>query len=81
MNVIPFYVPPLRDRKEDIPLLVKEFLQEFEYAGGVEESDSEKARPQSFPPTSKVKGIVKTIKNRKTSEVVVRRIHIALGRA
>src|ERR1700755_2415520 len=29
LNVIPFYVPPLRDRKEDIPLLVREFLLEF----------------------------------------------------
>lgn len=29
LNVIPFFVPPLRDRKEDIPLLVKEFLNEF----------------------------------------------------
>ena len=29
LNVIPFFVPPLRDRKEDIPALVKEFLQEF----------------------------------------------------
>jgi two-component system nitrogen regulation response regulator NtrX len=29
LNVIPFFVPSLRDRKEDIPLLVKEFLQEF----------------------------------------------------
>ncbi len=29
LNVIPFYVPPLRDRKEDIPLLVKEFLEDF----------------------------------------------------
>src|ERR1700748_2428046 len=29
LNVIPFFVPPLRDRKEDIPLLVKEFLSEF----------------------------------------------------
>src|ERR1700691_6068364 len=29
LNVIPFYVSPLRDRKEDIPLLVREFLLEF----------------------------------------------------
>ncbi len=29
LNVIPFFVPPLRDRKEDLPLLVKEFLVEF----------------------------------------------------
>lgn len=29
LNVIPFYVPPLRERKEDIPLLVREFLGEF----------------------------------------------------
>ncbi len=29
LNVIPFFVPPLRERKEDIPLLVKEFLLEF----------------------------------------------------
>ena len=29
LNVIPFYVPPLRDRVEDIPLLVNYFLKEF----------------------------------------------------
>jgi two-component system nitrogen regulation response regulator NtrX len=29
LNVIPIEVPPLRDRKEDIPLLVREFLKEF----------------------------------------------------
>ena len=29
LNVIPFYVPPLRERKEDIHLLVSEFLQEI----------------------------------------------------
>lgn len=29
LNVIPFFVPPLRDRMEDIPLLVQEFLLEF----------------------------------------------------
>jgi two-component system nitrogen regulation response regulator NtrX len=29
LNVIPFYVPPLRDRKEDIPVLARYFLAEF----------------------------------------------------
>src|SRR5450755_1354975 len=29
LNVIPFYVPPLRERKEDIPLLARYFLKEF----------------------------------------------------
>ena len=29
LNVIPFFVPPLRERKEDIPLLAREFLSEF----------------------------------------------------
>ncbi len=29
LNVIPFYVPPLRNRKEDIPLLAREFLREI----------------------------------------------------
>jgi two-component system nitrogen regulation response regulator NtrX len=29
LNVIPFFVPPLRDRKEDIPSLARHFLKEF----------------------------------------------------
>jgi len=29
LNVVPFFVPPLRERKQDIPLLVREFLGEF----------------------------------------------------
>jgi len=29
LNVIPFYVPPLRERQEDIPLLARHFLKEI----------------------------------------------------
>jgi two-component system, NtrC family, nitrogen regulation response regulator NtrX len=34
LNVIPFYVPPLRDRREDIPILAEHFLNEFTTAYG-----------------------------------------------
>jgi len=34
LNVIPFYVPPLRERVEDVPLLANHFLQEFTLAYG-----------------------------------------------
>jgi two-component system nitrogen regulation response regulator NtrX len=29
LNVVPFHVPPLRDRKEDIPVLARHFLKDF----------------------------------------------------
>ena len=34
LNVIPFFVPPLRDRTEDIPILARHFLNEFSSAYG-----------------------------------------------
>ena len=34
LNVIPFHVPPLRERKEDIPALAAYFLEEFARAYG-----------------------------------------------
>jgi len=34
LNVIPFYVPPLRERIEDVPLLADYFLREFTTAYG-----------------------------------------------
>jgi two-component system nitrogen regulation response regulator NtrX len=34
LNVVPFSVPPLRERKQDIPPLVREFLREFGYQYG-----------------------------------------------
>jgi two-component system, NtrC family, nitrogen regulation response regulator NtrX len=34
LNVIPFSVPPLRERQEDVPLLARHFLKEFSSAYG-----------------------------------------------
>jgi two-component system, NtrC family, nitrogen regulation response regulator NtrX len=34
LNVIPFYVPPLRERAEDVPVLAAYFLREFTTAYG-----------------------------------------------
>src|SRR5260370_1737201 len=34
LNVVPFVVPPLRERKEDIPLFARYFLKEFASAYG-----------------------------------------------
>ncbi len=42
LNVVPFYVPPLRERLEDIPLLAEHFTREF--------SESYGRRPKQFAP-------------------------------
>lgn len=33
INALPVYLPPLRDRREDIPLLVNHFIQKYDYTG------------------------------------------------
>lgn len=46
LNVVKAVIPPLRDRKEDIPLLVNHFIEKYreDKEGGVKGIDSEAAR-------------------------------------
>ncbi|MDA8165689.1 MAG: sigma-54 dependent transcriptional regulator [Desulfobacteraceae bacterium] len=51
IGVIPLHVPPLRERPEDIPLLVRHFLRKFQAPPGVRFSAAalEKMRRYSWP--------------------------------
>ena len=44
LNVIPFHVPPLRERREDIPVLAQAFVEEFCAESGVRPKDDRAAR-------------------------------------
>src|SRR6266487_2453894 len=48
LNVIPVQLPPLRDRKEDIPLLVKHFLDKFQTAAPLTVSQEAMRRLMAF---------------------------------
>jgi DNA-binding NtrC family response regulator len=50
LNVIPVQLPPLRERKEDVPLLVQHFLGKFRQernAGGDGDAPGDRARPSA----------------------------------
>src|SRR5207237_685095 len=49
LNVIPVRLPPLRERKEDVPLLVRHFLEKFAQDGGTPRGpfDSAQGRPMT----------------------------------
>ena len=51
LNIIPIHLPPLRERKEDIPLLVQHFLKKFSVpepgAGGSKLGHSRSVEPEA----------------------------------
>ena len=54
LNVIPFHVPPLRERSEDVPILARAFVEEFCAESGVRpkelsEAAFERLRRHSWP--------------------------------
>src|SRR5271169_924762 len=69
LNVVRIHIPPLRDRREDIPLLVNYFLEKI-------------AREQQRPPKSIAAGVIRTLAkyhwpgNVRELENVIRRAHV-----
>jgi DNA-binding NtrC family response regulator len=69
LNVVRIHIPPLRDRREDIPLLVNYFLKKF-------------AREQQRPPKSIAASVIKTLEkyhwpgNVRELENAIRRAHV-----
>jgi len=48
LNIIPMVVPPLRERKEDIPLLINHFLKYFSFEYGKKQKTMSKEAMQAF---------------------------------
>ncbi|MFC2169511.1 sigma-54-dependent transcriptional regulator [Acidobacteriota bacterium] len=48
LNVIPMVTPPLRERKEDIPILIKYFLKQFSMEYGKKQKTMTKAAMKAF---------------------------------
>src|SRR5262249_35873823 len=46
LNVIPVHLPPLRERRDDIPLLIQHFLEKFRSGGAVAVTVSQEAMRQ-----------------------------------
>src|SRR5213078_1636346 len=49
LNVIPVQLPPLRERKEDIPLLVQHFLEKFESTATVSQEAMRRLMSYAWP--------------------------------
>lgn len=72
LNVIPIHVPPLSERRDDIPLLIEKFFYDFgsEYGGGYRQITAEAIQHLSSLPWT---GNVRELRN------VVERLYIMCG--
>ncbi len=88
LNVIPFAVPPLRERKEDVPSLVREFFSEFGQQYGrprveITESALIQLRNYSWPGNVReLRNVVERvlILNPKTTRIEVKHLPVLVQR-
>ncbi|MGB9838986.1 sigma 54-interacting transcriptional regulator [Thermovenabulum sp.] len=83
LNVFPIYIPPLRERKEDIPLLVEHFIKKYnqEYGRAVESIEKSALKslmdydwPGNIRELENV--ISRAIINMKTGESIIEKKHL-----
>lgn len=83
LNVFPIYIPPLRERKEDIPLLVEHFIKKYnqEYGRAVENIEKSALKslmdydwPGNIRELENV--ISRAIINMKTGESIIEKKHL-----
>ena len=79
LNVVPIYLPPLRERKEDIPLLVDHFLRKYSRENdkniqGIDDSALEKLMTQEW------KGNVRELENHIERAIVLCRDEVLTAR-
>jgi two-component system response regulator GlrR len=75
LNVIPIHIPPLRERKEDIPLLINHFLQEFNKELGKKVEGFSPAAIQKMM-TYQWPGNVRELKNKVKQAMVLTRNNV-----
>jgi two-component system response regulator GlrR len=75
LNVIPIQIPPLRERKEDIPLLISHFLQEFNKELGKKVEGFSPAAIQKMM-TYQWPGNVRELKNKVKQAMVLTRNNV-----
>jgi two-component system response regulator GlrR len=75
LNVIPIHIPPLRERKEDIPLLINHFLNEFNKELGKKVEGFSPAAIQKMM-TYQWPGNVRELKNKVKQAMVLTRNNV-----
>ena len=73
LNVIHIHMPPLRERKEDIPLLVEHFLVKFRHAPGAIPTSNHRGGDAAPSAESRMAGNVASSRTRRARPVVLSR--------
>jgi DNA-binding NtrC family response regulator len=85
LNVIPIFIPPLRERKEDIPIFLKHFAEKFSPGQNIEFSDKLVRRLTDYDWPGNVRELENLVERmivlRRSSHLDTDALHAGFGRA